>query len=500
MEDNISKKINNSLKWSSITEIIAKLIQPITNMILARILVPEAFGVVATITMIISFADMFTDAGFQKYIIQHEFKNKREKELSTNVAFWTNLFISVLMWILIIIYSNDIAKIVGNPGLEHVISVACMQLPLTSFSSIQMAVYRRSFDFKTLFFVRIVSICIPFIVTIPLALLGYSYWSLIIGTICGTLSNAIILTLKSVWKPKFEYSFTVLKEMLSFSLWSLVEAISIWLTTWIDTFIIGSVLTSYYLGLYKTSLSTINSIFMIITGATTPILFSALCRVQNDEDKFNRVLFNMQKNVAYLVIPMSVGIFIFSDVVVKILLGSQWMEASYIIGLWGITQGIMIVLSHYSSEVYRAKGKPKLSFIAQLLFLIVLVPVCLIYSRQDFKIFVTVRGLVRIVFILIHFMLMKYIMRIPIKELVKNLSIPVISSFVMGLIGYLLSSISENISWQLLSILICIICYFIIIMSFKRSRDDVLNIINKSVILQFSSKRDNIKSKEATID
>ena len=322
MEDNISKKINNSLKWSSITEIIAKLIQPITNMILARILVPEAFGVVATITMIISFADMFTDAGFQKYIIQHEFKNKREKELSTNVAFWTNLFISVLMWILIIIYSNDIAKIVGNPGLEHVISIACMQLPLTSFSSIQMAVYRRSFDFKTLFFVRIVSICIPFIVTIPLALLGYSYWSLIIGTICGTLSNAIILTLKSVWKPKFEYSFIVLKEMLSFSLWSLVEAISIWLTTWIDTFIIGSVLTSYYLGLYKTSLSTINSIFMIITGATTPILFSALCRVQNDDDKFNRVLFNMQKNVAYLVIPMSVGIFIFSDVVVKILLGS----------------------------------------------------------------------------------------------------------------------------------------------------------------------------------
>ena len=176
------------------------------------------------------------------------------------------------------------------------------------------------------------------------------------------------------------------------------------------------------------------------------------------------------------------------------------MEASYIIGLWGITQGIMIVLSHYSSEVYRAKGKPKLSFIAQLLFLIVLVPVCLIYSRQDFKIFVTVRGLVRIVFILIHFMLMKYIMRIPIKELVKNLSIPVISSFVMGLIGYLLSSISENISWQLLSILICIICYFITIMSFKRSRDDVLNIINKSGILQLSSKRDNIKSKEATID
>ena len=72
MENSISTNINKSLKWSSITEIVAKLIQPITNMILARILAPEAFGVVATINMIINFADMFTDAGFKKYLVQYE--------------------------------------------------------------------------------------------------------------------------------------------------------------------------------------------------------------------------------------------------------------------------------------------------------------------------------------------------------------------------------------------------------------------------------------------
>lgn len=81
------RKITIATKWSFITEIVAKIIVPLTNMILARILAPEAFGVIATITMIISFADMFTDAGFQKYIVQQEFKNERDKYSNANVAF-----------------------------------------------------------------------------------------------------------------------------------------------------------------------------------------------------------------------------------------------------------------------------------------------------------------------------------------------------------------------------------------------------------------------------
>ena len=68
-----NKVVVNATKWSAITEVVAKLISPITSMVLARLLAPEAFGVVATITMIVTFAEIFTDAGFQKYLIQHEF-------------------------------------------------------------------------------------------------------------------------------------------------------------------------------------------------------------------------------------------------------------------------------------------------------------------------------------------------------------------------------------------------------------------------------------------
>lgn len=493
--NNLNNKILISTKWASITEVVAKLITPITNMILARILVPEAFGVVATITMITSFADMFTDAGFQKYLVQHEFESEEEKWLSTNVAFWTNLGISFLLWILIIISSDKLAIMVGNDGLGHVISIACMQLPITSFSSIQMSIYRRNFDFKTLFSVRIISICVPFIVTIPLALLGYSYWALIIGTLCGTLSNAVVLTIKSPWKPNFIYSIKMLKEMLSFSIWSLVESISIWLTNWIDTFIIGSMLSSYYLGVYKTSLTAVNSIFTLVTASTTPILFSALSRVQNDNKKFNDIFFTMQKTISYFVIPMSVGIFIYSDLVVKILLGDGWIEANSVVGIWGILTGIVIVLGHYSSEVYRSKGMPKLSFIAQLLHIIVLIPTCIIASYHGFSTLVNTRALVRLQGVLVHLIIMKFIIGIPIINIFKNIFIPTISAILMGIIGFIIKGISNSFIWQITSIFICIVLYFIILMLFKTSRSDILNFVKRTNILEKLKVSRDIKSK-----
>ena len=496
--ENLKNKILKAAKWSAITEIIAKLITPITNIILARIIAPEAFGVVATITMIISFADMFTDAGFQKYLVQHEFKSDEEKNIYTNVAFWTNLIISLLMWGLIIIFSDQIASMVGNPGLGDVISIACSQLILTSFSSIQMAIYRREFDFKTLFLVRIVSIFIPFVVTIPLAFLGYSYWSLIIGTICGTLSNAFILTIKSKWKPKFVYSFSALKEMLSFSIWSLIEAISIWMTTWIDTFIIGSILSPYYVGVYKTSISSVNSIFGIVTGSTTSILFSALSRVQDDTAEFDKIFFSMQRLVAYLVLPISIGMFLYSDIVVKVFLGNKWEDANHVMGIWSLMSGIVIVLGHYSSEVYRAKGRPKLSFISQMMHLIVLIPICIIAANYDFITLVNMRAIVRLQAVMVHLFIMQFIIGISIKKVFKNILAPAICAIIMGIIGFVLISLNQGFIWKIISIFICTICYFVGLVQFKGAREDMIMISEKFNLIDKLEKNNILNLKKLT--
>ena len=476
-----NKVVANATKWSAVTELVAKLILPITNMVLARLLTPEAFGVVATITMIVTFAEIFTDAGFQKYLIQHEFKDDIDREQSTNVAFWSNFILSIFLWLVIGLFCEPLARLVGNPGLGNVITVACVSIPLAAFSSIQMALYKRDFDFKTLFKVRIAGILVPIVVTIPLAIWLRSYWALVIGTIATNLVNAVVLTIYSKWKPKLFYSWNKLKEMLSFSLWSMVEAISIWMTNYLDIFIIGVFLNEYYLGIYKTSMTTVGQITSLITAATTPILFSALSRLQNDRSAFKEMFFKFQKLVGMLVIPIGVGIFCYRNLVTEILLGNQWMEAANFIGVWGLTSAVTIVLSHYCSEVYRSLGKPKLSVLAQVLHIIVLCPAMLIATKYDWETIYLTRAAVRLELVIVNLILMYYTVKLSPKEMFANILPAILSAVIMGVVGVCLLSLNTALWWELLSIVLCVVVYFVVITRFKVEREQLFTFIKKQV-------------------
>ena len=465
---NLNNKITSAAKWSTITEVLAKLLVPITNMILARILVPEAFGVIATITMIISFVEMFSNAGFNKYIIQYEFANESIKEKSVNVAFWTNFIISLFLWVIIIIFKDLIAVLVGNPGLGLVIVIACIQLPLTSFSSIQIALYRREFNFKVLFLVRMIVVAIPFLITIPLAFLGAGYWSLIIGSIIGAITNALILTLKSNWKPRMFYSFTILKNMLSFSIWTMLESLAIWLTVWIDVLLIGNAFNEYYLGLYKNSLNIVNSLLAIVTASVLPVLFSSLSRIQNNEELYQKFYYKTQRLVAYIAFPMGICLFVFSDLATFIMFGEDWLEASSIVGIFGLMGAIGLVFSNLNGEVYRSKGRPKLSFIYQIIHLAFLIPACIIALNYGFWALVYVRALIRLQGTVTGFIFMKFFMGFSLKVMLKNTVLPVVCSVAMGLLAYILVQFSSNYIWSLISASICLLFYVAILIVFAK--------------------------------
>lgn len=470
-----NKTIINAAKWSSITEIIAKMITPVVNMILARLLTPEAFGVVATITMVISFAEVFADAGFQKYIIQHEFKNEEELNRNTNVAFWTNLVLSIIVIVSILFYRDTIATLVGNPELGDSIGVASVLILITAFSSIQAARYKREFDFKTLFYARIGTALIPLLITVPLAFVLHNYWAILIGMFVSQLWNAVILTINSKWKPRPYYSVSLLKEMFSFSAWTLLESIAIWLTGYMGVFIVGSYLNPYYLGLYKTSMTTVNSYMGLITSAITPVLFSSLSRYQTNEANFKRTYYGFQRIVAVLVFPMGIGIYIYSDLVTLILLGKQWMEASGFVGLWGLMGAFTIIFSHFSSEVYRSKGNPKISLLSQLIHLAFLIPVLLIFVNYDFEVLYIARSAVRIQGIIVALIIMKVLYGFKITTVIKNVLPMIFSAIIMGIIGYNLQLVNEHLLWQLVTVIICIAVYFVTLLGgFPKVRKEIL--------------------------
>lgn len=470
----IKGKVARATRWSALTEIVAKLVTPITSMVLARLLTPEAFGVVTTITMIITFAELFTDAGFQKYLVQHEFKDDTDRTQSTNVAFWSNFVMSLLIWGGIALFSEPLAALVGNPGLGHVVIIACAAIPLAAFSSIQMALYRRDLDFKTLFKVRVASILVPIVVTIPLALWLRSYWALIIGHLTQNVTNAVLLTLFSRWKPRFYYSFAKLKEMLSFTVWSLIEHVSIWLTGYVDVFIVGTMLSQHYLGLYKTSSALVGQIMGLVTAAATPVLFSSLSRLQNNDAEFKQMFFKFQKLVGILVFPLGIILFCFSDLITTLLLGSQWVEASGFIGLWGLFSALNIVFSHFSSEVYRALGRPKLSVLVQWLHIVVLWPVVLVAVGYGFETLYTARSWVRLELMAANLVVLYYVVHITLLQMVRNVFPSLVASLMaMGVAMTLRMVVVDNLSMQLVSLLSCAVAYIAILALFPKERKTI---------------------------
>lgn len=479
MADGINSKVKTATKWSAITEITAKLVTPITSMVLARLLTPEAYGIVATLGMIIVFAEIFTDAGFQKYIIQHEFEDDVERDESINVAFWSNLCLSFILWLVIAIFSKPLMVLVGNPGYEAPLIIACISIPLAAFSSIQMAIYKREMDYKTLFKIRLIGILVPLLITIPCAFFFRNFWALLIGTISSNLINAIVLTIYSNWKPRLYYSWHQFKEMFSFTFWSMLESVSTWLVNYFDVFVIGTILNQYYLGLYKTGSSLVTQVFALITSTTSSILFASLSRSQNSKSEFESIFLKFQKYVGILVIPLGFGFLCYSDLFTSITMGDQWMEASQLIGLWGFTSSFMIVLNHYCGIAYRSLGKPKLSTLSEWLHILFLWPAVVFAAKQGFECLYYIRSLIRFQHIIVDLVIMNYVIHISARRLINNLFPSIISAFAMLFFAFAIKYICKTPLYQFLGIFACAMVYFSCLCIFRDERQLVNNFTGK---------------------
>ena len=476
-------KVVAAAKWSLITEILAKLITPVTNIILAHILAPTAFGILATIMMVISFAEMLADAGFQKFLVQYEFESEDEKQKNVSVAFISNIVLAIVLWLIIIIWRDELAILVGNEGLGFPLAVMGAMLPLGAFSSIQMAMYRRSFNFKFLLSIRMITIITPLFISIPMALAGFDYWSLIAGLLAAHLFTAIALCFQKKKLISIYFSSTVFRKMFSFSAWSLAEAFSIWLTAWVDTFIISHFLDAYYLGLYKMPTAIVTTVMAIATSSMAPVLFSALSRHQHNQVEFEKTFLTFQRYMALFLVPLGVGMFVYQDFIVEILLGPQWKLAGIVLGSWALSSSLVTAISYLISEAFRAKGMPNISFLAQMAHLFVLIPVIYVCVQYDFTTFVYARSIVRVQMIAVLLYLLAIYVGMNAWLVIRNIKSYIIASAVVGTGSYVLLHLHNSMIWTIFCICISLILYLVVLYLFPTERI-ILTKIWESVLLR----------------
>jgi PST family polysaccharide transporter len=189
-----------------------------------------------------------------------------------------------------------------------------------------------------------------------------------------------------------------------------------------------------------------------------------------------------------LVIPMGVGIFVYKELITNILLGEQWSEAIDFIGLWGFMTAVSIIFGYYSSEAYRSKGYPKLSFLAQVLHLVVLIPVIYLSAQKGYETLIFAKSYIRIQYVLVHLLIMHFVLHISMWKMIHNVLPSFLCAGVMGAVGLTLKGLNQGIAWDLCSIGICIMVYFMLIMLFPKNRNELITIIKKFINMKDLSK------------
>lgn len=468
--NSLEAKVVTATKWSALTEIASKLVSPLSGMILARLLTPEAYGAVATTVIIISFAEMLTDAGFKRYLIQHKFSNDKDKHECANTAFWINFSFSLFAWLIIAIFRHSIAKLVGSPDLGNAIATACAIIPITALSSVQESFFRRDLNFKPLFRVRMLIMLVPFLTTIPLAIILRNYWALIAGSIIHKIIYAIALTINSQWKPSMRFSFYKTKEMMSFWFWTSAGRIITYMTSYIDLFLISNKFDQYFLGIYRTSVQTSTHIIALISSIIVPVMLPTYSIVQKDHKKLQDTILEMQKHLSILILPIGLGIFLYSNLITKILLGSQWAEAAPIIGIWGLTHAIALLMSSNYTNAFIAIGKPHIPVIVQTLYAAILIPAITIAANVSFESVYITRATIKIWHIALNMFFIFITIRMSIIKTIKNILPEIIGCIVIFTISKILPDNEDSLFLQIATIAICCISYLSTIIIFKRER------------------------------
>ena len=477
----LTSKTRKALGWSSVTEVLTKLISPVVNMILARLLIPEAFGMLATVAMVVSFAQIFVASVFEKYLIQHEFDTPTQEAQHMSVAFWTNLCLSGVLWGLLALFCDPLATLAGNPTLGLPVALSGVTLPLYAAVGVQSCYLKKSLDFKKLFYVRVVSSLTPLVVTLPMALCGLGYWSLIWGNVAGVAVQFVLLWVLSPFRPMAYYSFADLGYMLRYGVWTLLDSLVTWISAWVDAWLVSHLMNEYYLGLYKNATSTILTLFGVVTASLTPVLFASLSRLQADRDRegFSQMLLQTQKWVAMFLLPMGVGVYFYADVVTMVLFGEAWQEASDIIGIIGLTTALRTVFVSLYGDAYRAKGKFFLPLLLQLLDLVILIPVCVWGANQGFWQLTYARAFVKLDLIIPEMIALFLVCGISPVRTGKNILPSVVATGVMTGLIYLLQKVSLGLVWSVVSIVLCMILYACVLLCFPKEREMLLPMLKK---------------------
>lgn len=486
---NQRNKVVSSLKWKLFERISSQLVTFTITLVLARILSPGDYGVIALLSVFVSLATVFVQGGFNTALIQNQ--EVDNKDYSTVLYF--SLFVALLIYGILFLISPVVASFYNQPILKSMLRVLALMLFFGAINSVQVAYVTKLLRFRALFKATIVSNVISGLLGVACAILGFGPWALVIQQVFGQIIICLIMFLMVEWRPTIAFSVERLRVLLKLGGKILASNLLVTLFLNIRSLIIGKVYTADELGFFDKGKQFPSTIMDAVNGTIQSVMLPVYSSTQDNLSDLKAMVRRSVQVSCYVVFPMMIGLACVAKQLVLLLLTDKWAMCVPIIQLFALSYMCQPIQT-ISAQAIKAIGDG--STILRIEIARKITEMLLLFISLKFGIiWVAASSVISgVISCFISFKPNKSKLNYSYKEQLADVSVPLIYSVVVGIVVYFAGFIcSNNFMSAIIQVLLGVCTYIVISVVFKNK---TFHYLLDSVKSYFRLSRDTKQSNE----
>ena len=307
--------------WRLAERVGAQGVKLLVELVLARILLPEQYGVIAMVAVFITVFNVFVDSGLGNALIQ----KKDADDLDFSSVFWFNVVWCIVLYGILFLISPLVASFYHREELTLILRVLGLQIVISGVKNVYQAYVSRTMQFRKFFFSTLGGTVGAAVIGITMAYRGYGVWALVAQQLFNVLTDTVILTITVKWHPRRMFSFERLKGLLSYGWKLLLSALLDTLYNEARSLIIGRKYTSEDLAFYNRGELFPQVIAANVNTSIDSVLLPTMSRVQDERDKVRAMTRRAIMTSTYIMAPLMIGIACVGTPMVRLILTEKWM-------------------------------------------------------------------------------------------------------------------------------------------------------------------------------
>lgn len=368
-------KMAKGATWMVLFKLSDRGIGLVSMVVLARLLIPADFGLVALATAVIAVLEILGAFNFDIALIQ-----RKDSDHSYYDTAWTfNLIVGVGAGAVVFALAAPAAHFYGEPRLADVMRALSLAPIASSLENIGIVAFRKDMHFQKEFAFLILKRVISSATTLILALIWKNYWALAIGILAGRLAGTTLSYALNDYRPS--PSLRRRAELMHFSFWLFFNNILAFISNRSSDFIIGKTAGASALGIYSLASEISNLPTTDLVSPVNRAVFPAYAKMSHDRTELGRGYLRVVGLITLLTIPAALGIAATSSVLVPLVFGPKWLGAVALIQVIAY-YGIFQALQNNVPSVYYALGKPQLTTFIACVYNVIMVPSLIAFSLR----------------------------------------------------------------------------------------------------------------------